>query len=76
MHLQCQIQDLQAQLVSLQLSGLSGGLCQQLKRMNAHCQALQVENRDIRALALRYLEENTLLRAVRRFCHVKEQACL
>jgi hypothetical protein len=64
-HLQRQIQDLQAQLVSVQLNGLPSGLSQQLERMNTRCQELQAENQDIRALALHYLEENALLRAVR-----------
>ena len=68
LQLQRQVQELQAQLVSLQLEGMSGGLSQQLQRMSARCQDLQAENKNIRALALRYMEENTLMRAVRLSC--------
>jgi hypothetical protein len=67
LQLQRQVQELQAQLIGLQLNGVSGGVAQgqQLDRMAARCQALQAENRDLRALALRFLEENKQLRAER-----------
>ena len=64
LHLQQQVQDLQAQLLNVQVNWMSPVLKQQLKHFQQQCQALQMENEEIRTVAMFCLDENARLQAV------------
>ena len=68
LQLQKQVQDMQAQLLSFQMSGASPLYKQQLEQVQSRCQALQAENNEIRTLAMLYMDENARLHAVSAHC--------
>ena len=68
LQLQKQVQDMQAQLISFQISGAGPLYKQQLEQVQSRCQALQAENNEIRTLAMLYMDENARLHAVSAHC--------